>query len=114
MTVGRSASEKSDKMTWHFEWMPHQEKFSKKSLRPFSLWNQMWEWVESEEDDLEWRGFWDGVDLHLSAMMQTNRERERERERERSRKAQTQLISKDRKRKVRMHEKCMNMWHAII
>ena len=34
-------------------------------------------------DSLERRGFWDGVDLHLGAIEQTNaRERERERERD--------------------------------
>ena len=34
-----------------------------------------------EEDAPEHKGFWDGVDLHLGAIEQTNaRERERERE----------------------------------
>ena len=39
---------------------------------------------EEEVDAPERRGFWDGVDLRLGAIMQTNaRKRERERERER-------------------------------
>ena len=64
--------------------MPHLQKFSKKSFRALSSRNQTWEGVGLEEEDaLERRGFWDGVDLRLGAIEQTNtRERERERERE--------------------------------
>ena len=51
--------------------MPHREKFFEKSLRAFSSWNRIEEGVGSEEEDaLERRGFWDGVDLCLGAMKQ--------------------------------------------
>ena len=41
------------------------------------------------------------------------RERERERERERDAKEYQSITNiKRKKREVRMHEKCMNMWHA--
>ena len=80
MTVGRLMSEKSKRMTWHSKWMPRLQKFSKKSFWASSSWN----WTEGvgskEEDAPEHKGFWDGVDLHLGAIEQTNaRERERER-----------------------------------
>ena len=60
--------------------MPHREKFSEKSLRDLSSRNRMWEGAGSEEVDApKQRGFWDGVDLHLGAIEQTNtREREGE------------------------------------
>ena len=54
--------------------MPRCEKFSKKYNLTFSSQDQMWEGVgldgEEEEDGLERKGFWDGVDLHLGAMTQ--------------------------------------------
>ena len=37
---------------------------------------------EEEEDAPKQRGFWDGVDLRLGAMMQLTKEREREREKD--------------------------------
>ena len=56
-------------------------------------------------------GFWDGVDLRLGAIEQTNaRKRERERERERgggerqSKNHQQQSIKEYKESKVRMHE----------
>ena len=62
--------------------MPHLEKFFGKSLRAFLSRNQTKEEVglEEEEEALERRGFYDGVDLHLGAMKQLMQERERERE----------------------------------
>ena len=72
MTVGRSVSEKSDRMTWRSEWMPRREKFSEKSNLAFWSRNRTWEGVESEEDALEWRGVLDGADLRLGATEQTN------------------------------------------
>ena len=77
--------------------MPHLQKFSKKSFRALSSWNQTWEGVGLEEEDaLERRGFWDGVDLRLGAIEQANRrERKRERERQReTKKYQHRSISK--------------------
>ena len=69
-TVGRSVSEKSDKMTWHSEWTPRLEKFLKKSILAFSSRNQTCEGVGSEEkeDAPEQRGFRDRVDLRFGAM----------------------------------------------
>ena len=96
MTVGRSVSKKFDRTTWGSEWMPRQEKFSKKSIRAFSSWNWTWVRVESgvelEVDAPEWRGFRDRVNLHLSAIEQLiESERERERERGTNRKLPTQI-----------------------
>ena len=71
MTVGRLVSKKSDKMTWHFEWTPCLEKFSENSCQDLSSRNRTEEGVGSKEVDApERRGFWDGVDLRLSAMTQ--------------------------------------------
>ena len=47
-----------------------------------------------EEDALERRGFWDGMDLCLGAMMQLMQERERERERGRERQKDIQKSTK--------------------
>ena len=70
MTVGRSVSEKFEKMTWRSEWMRRLEKFSNKSILAFSSRNRMCEGVglEEEVDALEQKGFWDGIDLRLGAM----------------------------------------------
>ena len=64
---------------------PRPEKFSENSFRALSSLNHTWEGVGSEEEDaLERRGFWDGVDLCLGAITQTNtRERDRDRQTER-------------------------------
>ena len=76
--------------------MLHHEKFSEKSDLAFSSWNWTWDGVESEEDALERKGFWDEVDFRLGATEQlTERGRERERERERdAEKHQHKSISK--------------------
>ena len=59
--------------------MPHLEKLFGKSLRAFSSRNRTEEEVGLEEEEaLERRGFYDGVDLHLGAMKQLMQERERE------------------------------------
>ena len=54
--------------------MPCHEKFSQKFDLAFSSQNRTWDVVglegEDEEDALERKGLWDGVDLHLDAMMQ--------------------------------------------
>ena len=64
--------------------MPRLQKFSKKSCQASSSRNRTEECVGSEKEDApECKGFWDGVDLHLGVIEQTNaRKRERERERE--------------------------------
>ena len=91
MIVGRSVSEKFDKMTWRFEWTPRLEKFSEKSYRALSSRNQTWEGVRSEEVDAsKWKGFWDRVDFRLGAIEQLT-----ERERERIRKVPIQSIYKN-------------------
>ena len=60
---------------------------------------------EEEEDALERRGFQDGVDLRLGAMMQLTLEIEKEREREIIKKAPNKIqYNKYRNSKVRMHE----------
>ena len=77
--------------------MPRLQKFSKKSFRAPSSWNQIEEGVGSKEEDaLKRRGFWDGVDLRLGAIEQTNaRIRERQRERDVEKHQQFQYQYKD-------------------
>ena len=74
--------------------MPRLQKFSEKSFRASSSWNQTKEGVGSEEEDAsECRGFWDRVNLRLGAIEQTNA-----RERERIKKVPTTAIYKNIKR----------------
>ena len=88
MTVGRSVSEKSDKMTQRSEWTPRPKKFSEKSFEASSSRNRIWEWIVLEEDDaLERRGFWDEVDLHFGAIDTTNVNRRERGKKETIRKA---------------------------
>ena len=64
MTVGRSVSAKSTKMTWRSEWTPRLEKFSENALWASSSRNRRERGVESEDEKApEWRGFRAGVDL---------------------------------------------------
>ena len=80
--------------------MPHQEKFSEKSVWAFLSRNQTREGVESKVDAQELKGFQDGVDLlFLDAIEQTNRKKEREGERQ-TEKYQAQInINKIEKRR---------------
>ena len=94
MTVGRSVLKKFNRTTWCSEWMPHQEKFSEKSIRAFSSRNRMWEGVESEVDAPERKGFRDGVDFRLGAIEQLPKERERERHAEKHQTVYYQMIGK--------------------
>ena len=114
MTVGRSVLMKFAKMTRRSEWTPRREKFSKMSFRASSSQNRIWEGVGSKEDDaLERKGFWDGVNLCLGAIDTTNINRKRERERETIRKVPKQFkYNKYIEKRVRMHGECMNMWYA--
>ena len=111
--MGRAVSEKSDRITWRSKWTPRLKKFFTKSLWAFSSRNRTWVGVGSEEDVPEQKGFWDGVDLCLGAMRSlSEREREREREREGETEKHNHNRVSTRKERVRMHEKCMNMWRA--
>ena len=114
MTEGRSVLAKSEKMTWHFEWMPRLEKFSKNALKASLSRNRT---VEGEglvdKEALEWSGFWAGVDLRLGAIDTTNVNRFRgRRKEEQSEKSQAIQIYQVYEKRVRMHGKCMNMWYA--
>ena len=79
-------SVKFAKMTQRSEWMLRRENFSEKAFQASLSRNQICEGVGSEDDDaLEWRGFWDGVDLRLAAIDMTNvnrKEKEREKQSE--------------------------------
>ena len=87
MTEGSSVSAKSDRTTWRFEWMPRLEKFSENALKASSSWNQTLEGEGSEDEEaLERRRFWAGVDLRLGAIDTTNVNRKRKRERKTIRK----------------------------
>ena len=107
---GRVVLKKYDRIMWRSEWMPHLEKFSEKSWQAFLSWSRTWKGVGLEEDALEQRGFQDGADLRLGAMHRLF-EREKERERQ-TKKHHHNRVPKDRKERVRMHEKCMNIWYA--
>ena len=91
MTVGRLVLVKFAKMTRCSEWTPRQEKFSEKSFRASSSWNQRWEGVGSEEDDApKWRGFRDEANLCLGAIDMTNvNKRERGKKERQSKKSQS-------------------------
>ena len=95
MTMGKVVSKKSDEITWCFEWMPRFEKFSEKSWRAFSSWNQTEIGLGSEDDALERKGFWDRADLCLGAMC---RLRERERDRQTDKKAPINSYTKKREK----------------
>ena len=83
MTEGSSVSAKSDRTTWHFEWMPRLEKFSENALKASSSWNQTLEGEGLEDEKApEWREFRAGVDLRLGAINTTNVNRIRGRKRE--------------------------------
>ena len=63
-------------MTWHSEWMPRLQKFSKKSCQALSSWNRTCEEVGSEEVDApEWREsistntLYEGVDYWYYALI---------------------------------------------
>ena len=113
MTMGRSMSAKSTKMTWRSEWTPCREKFSEKSFWVSSSLNWIWG-VGSEEDyALERKGFWDGADLRLGAIDTTNVNKKKGRERETIKKVPKQFkYNKYIEKRVRMHGECMNMWYA--
>ena len=69
MTVGKSVSEKSDRMMWRSELMPCIQTFSEKSFQTPSSQNRTEEGVRSEEEDAtERKGFQDEVDLCLGAI----------------------------------------------
>ena len=109
MTVGRLVSAKFAKMTWHSEWTPCLEKFSKNALWASSSRNRRERGVESEDEEApEWRRFRAGVDLCLGAIDTTNVNRKRGREKEAIRKVPKHFII------VRICEKkyiCMeNAW----
>ena len=113
MTMGRLVLVKSAKMTWCSEWMPRREKFSEKAFQASSSRNWIDEGVGSGEvDALEWRGFRDGVDLHLDAIDTDYHKQKREGEKERERDNQkspknNSNISRYIKEKERMHR---NAW----
>ena len=114
MTEGRSVSAKSDIMTWHSEWMPRLEKFSKNALKASSSWNRIWDRVGSEDEEApKRRRFQAGVDLRLCAIDTTNINRKRGRKRKTIKKVLSNLKYNNYiEKRVRMHGKCMNMWHA--
>ena len=87
MTEGRSVSAKSDKTTWHSEYMPCLKKFSENALKASSSRNRTVEGEGSiEEEAPERREFRAGVDLCLGAIDTTNVNRKRKRERKTIRK----------------------------
>ena len=115
MTEGRSVSAKSDKTTWCSKWMPHLEKFSENALKASSSQNRMLEGEGSvDEEALEWRRFRAGVDLHLSAIdtKNVNKFRGRKKEKNKQKSPKQFKYINYMERRVRMHGKCMNMWHA--
>ena len=109
MTVGRSMSAKSAKMTWCSECTPRLEKFSENALWALSSRNRRERGAKSEDEEaLEWKGFLAGVDLRLGAIDTTNVNRKKGREKETIRKVPKQFTI------VRICEKkyiCMeNAW----
>ena len=114
MTKGRSVSAKPGSMTWHSKWMPRLEKFSENALWALSSRNWRERGAESEDEEApEWRGFQAEMDLRLGVIDTSNVNRKRGRERKDNQKSPKQFqIYHEYWKEVRMHEKCMNMWHA--
>ena len=80
------------------------QKFYKKSFHALSSQNHTWKGVSSAEEDApERRGFWDGVDLRLGAIEQTNA-RKRESERDNKKSTNNSSIKEYKEMKVCMHE----------
>ena len=72
--------------------MPRLGKFSKNALKASSSWNQTLEGEGSEDEEaLERRRFWAGVDLRLGAIDITNVNRKRGRERKDNQKSPKQF-----------------------
>ena len=114
MTVGRSVSAKSARMTWRSEWMLRLEKFSKNSLWASSSRNRREKGAKLENEEApEWKGFQAGVDLCLSAINITNINRIERGIKKQSEKLQNSSnITSILKSREHMYRKCMNMWHA--
>ena len=114
MTEGRSVSEKSDNTIWRSKWIPRLEKFSENALWASSWWNRRKRGAESKDEEApEWRGFQAELDLRLGAIDTTNVNKKRRRERKDNQKSPKQFqIYQVYWKEVRMHGKCMNMWHA--
>ena len=92
MTSGRSVSAKSARMTWRSEWMPHLEKFYENALWASSSQNRREIGVESKDEEaLEQKRFWAGVDLCLGATDTTNINKKKGREKETIKKAPKQF-----------------------
>ena len=91
--------------------MPHLEKFSENTLKASSSrnWTVDGEGLVDEEAPKR-RGFQAGVDLRLGAIDTTNVNRFRgKRKEEQSEKSQVVQIYQIYEKRIRMHEKCMNM-----
>ena len=113
MTVGRLVLVKSTRMPWRLEWMLRLEKFSENALWASSSWNWRERGAESKDEEApEWRRFRAGVDLRLGAIDTSNVNRKRGKERETIRKVPSSFKYQEYWKEVRMHGKCMNMWHA--
>ena len=89
------------------------EKFFENALKASSSWNWTVEGEGSiDEEAPEQRRFQAGMDLRLGAIDTTNVNRFRGRRREaQSEKSQAIQIYQIYEKRVRMHGKCMNMWH---
>ena len=87
--------------------MPRLEKFSENALKASSSWNRTLEGEGLEDEEaLERRRFWAGVDLRLDAIDTTKINRNRGRKRkEQSEKSQATSITSNIEKKVRMHGK---------
>ena len=81
MTVDRSVSAKSARMTWRSKWTPRLEKSFENALWASLSWNQRERGAESKDEEApEWRRFQARVDLRLGAIDTTNVNRKRGRE----------------------------------
>ena len=114
IALGRGVSRKSDRITWHSEWIARSEKLSKKLLRVFSLQNRI-ESEGKEEEEEPWRiEFLEGTDF-LGALMRRLNVREREREREREKQSHKRRQGARKKwNKTCNAWKCMNMLRVKI
>ena len=108
-------------MTWRSKWMPRCEKFSVKSDLAFLSRNCTWDGVGSkreEKDALERRGFYDGVDLCLGAIEQTNARKREKRRKKDNQKSTNKIIYQNTKNWryvcIKMHEHVTCKYKFII
>ena len=113
MTVGRLVSAKFASITWRSEWTPRLEKFSKNAL-----------WASSSQNRRERGGIRRRKGTGMKRVLGRSgftlrchrhnyrKQKERERKKDNQKSPKQFKYNKYIEKRVCMHGKCMNMWHA--